>query len=171
MKTKIGTLLMAMILGVGNLMAQPGPPPDSPEGEALSKEERKAEIKKMKREFLATEMNLTETEAPKFWALYDQHETEMSALRKEHHEIRKTLKSKSIDELTDAEAKDLLDKEMAFHEKRHALKQKFNNDLQGVISVKKILKLHKAERDFKRKLLRKMRKGKRGPRHGGMPPR
>ena len=64
----------------------------------------------------------------------------MTALRKEHHEIRKTLKSKSIDELTDAGAKDILDKETAFHNKRHALKQKFNNDLQSVISVKKILK-------------------------------
>lgn len=171
MKTKIGTLLMAMVLGFGNLKAQLGPPPDSPEGKALSREERKAEIKKIKRDFIAAEMNLTEAEAPKFWTLYDQHEKEMTALRKEHHEIRKTLKSKSIDELTDAEAKDILDKETAFHEKRHTLKQKFNNDLQSVISVKKILKLHKAERAFKRKLLRKMRKGKRGGRAGAMPPK
>jgi Spy/CpxP family protein refolding chaperone len=118
-------------------------------------------MKEMKKTFIKTELELTEEEEEVFWPIYDEFENKRDALRKEHKSLRKQFKGKSLDELSEAEAEEMLTKEMEFREKRLALDKDFEQELKTSLSAKKIILLHKAERKFKKKLLDRM-KGRRG---------
>ena len=150
----IGLLLMCMSLET--MMAQPAGKPSQEQ-----REKRKAKMKEMKKSFIKTELELTEEEEEVFWPIFDEYENKRDALRKEHRSLRKQFKGKSLDELREAEAEEMLAKEMAFREKRLALDKDFEQELKTSLSAKKIILLHKAERKFKKKLLDRM-KGRRG---------
>lgn len=152
-------IMLALVLSTGAAFTQDG-------GDKASRRaQKKAKIKEMKIAFLTQEMGLTEGEAQNFWPVYNAHGEKMKAIRKEHRELRNKFKGKKIDDLSDAEANELIDGEAAFRQKKFDAENQFNSDLKSVLPVKKVLKFHKAERKFKRKLLKKMRKrgkGKRG---------
>ena len=150
----IGLLLVCMSLGT--IMAQSSEKPSQEQ-----REKRKAKMKEMKKAFIKTELDLTEEEEKVFWPIYDEYENKRDALRKEHRSLRKQFKGKSLDELSEAEAEDMLTKEMEFREKRLALDKDFEQELKSNLSAKKIILLHKAERKFKKQLLDRM-KGRRG---------
>ena len=163
--------LLLMFLGGGTLMAQGQQRPNKEQ-----REKRRAKMKEMKKAFIKTELELTADEETKFWPIYDKYEAKREALRKEHRTLRKKYRGKSPSELSDQEAEDLMSKEMEFREKRLQLDKDFQSELKGVISVQKIIMLHKAERKFKKQLMDRM-KGRRGPGGGqgrrggpGMPP-
>tara|TARA_Y100000746_G_scaffold177348_1_gene154926 strand:+ start:111 stop:647 length:537 start_codon:yes stop_codon:yes gene_type:complete len=150
----IGLLLMCMSLGT--MLAQPAGKPSQEQ-----REKRKAKMKEMKKAFIKTELELTEEEEEVFWPIYDEFENKRDELRKEHKSLRKQFKGKSLDELSEAEAEEMLSKEMEFREKRLALDKDFEQELKNSLSAKKIILLHKAERKFKKQLLDRM-KGRRG---------
>lgn len=129
------------------------------------KMEKREKVKAMKIAFITQEVDFTEAEAQAFWPIYNKHEKNIKALRKEHKTLREKFKGKKIDDLTDAEAKELVDGEMSFKEKKLAIEKQYKTDIEAVLPIKKVLKYFKAERDFKRKLLKRMR-GKRGKRKG-----
>ncbi|MBI34988.1 MAG: hypothetical protein CMP67_06450 [Flavobacteriales bacterium] len=150
----IGLLLVCMTLSAA--IAQSSGKPS-----IQQRENRKAKIREMKKAFIKAELNLTEDEEKVFWPIYDNYENKRDELRKELRSLRKEFKGKSIDELTEAEAEEMLDKEMKFREKRLALDKEFERELRANLSAKKIIMLHKAERKFKKKLLDRM-KGRKG---------
>lgn len=152
-------IMLALVISAGPLFSQ------VEGGKDNKRAQKKAKIKEMKVAFLTQEMDLTETEAQNFWPVYNSHADQLKSLRKEHRSLRDKFKGKSIDDLSDAEANELMNGEMEFHQKKFDVEKQFNADLKSVLPVKKVLKFHKAERQFKRKLLKKMRrrgKGKRG---------
>lgn len=158
MKNKVAILgLLLMFVGAGTTFAQEFKKP-SPE----KIEKRKAKMKAMKRAFIGIEIELTAEEEKAFWPIYDKYEAKRGALREEHRALRKQYKGKDPEDMTEAEAKDLLSKETAFREQRLAIDKGFDNELKAVLSAKKILLLHRAERKFKKQLLDRM-KGSRGP--------
>ncbi len=57
------------------------------------------EIKAHKTAFITEEVNLTSTQAEKFWPIYNKHEQEVMALRKTQLEGFKTLRNKNVDDL------------------------------------------------------------------------
>lgn len=158
-KSNITIILMAFLLSASPIFAQ-----DQSQKRAAKKEK----IKAMKIEFIKTELSLTESEAQAFWPVYNKHEGNVKKLRMEHREVRKKLKGKSIDEMSDAEALEVVDGEMLFRERKMDLDKNFHADLKRVLPIKKVLKFHKAQHQFKRKLLKRMH-GKRGggKHHGG----
>lgn len=123
--------------------------------------ERNEKIKAIKVAFITSELNLTESEKQSFWPVYDKHEEDEKALREKHKEFRKKNKGKSIDEMTDSEVEEIIDNGILLKEERLALDKSFNNNLKSVLPIKKVLKFHKSQRKFKRKLLKRM-KGNRG---------
>ena len=58
-----------------------------------------------------------------------------------------------------AEATEVVDNGMLLREQKLALDKSFHNDLKSVLPIKKVLKFHKAQRKFKRKLLKRMKGG------------
>ena len=58
---------------------------------------------------------------------------------------------------TEKEAEQILAKIEAAEDELYQLRKKFNSDIKSVISAKKIIKLRKAEENFRRKLLKQYR--------------
>ena len=157
MKNKIAIIgLLLMFIGSSALFAQNQNGLDQDQ-----REQRKARMREMKRNFIKSELELTEKEELLFWPIYDKYEQKRQEIRKEHRLDRQKYRGKSPNDLTDQEADDLITNEMNFRQKRLDLDKEFQNELRDVLPVKKILMLHKAERKFKKQLLDRM-KGRRG---------
>lgn len=125
--------------------------------------EKKEKIRAYKIAFLTDKLDLTESEAEKFWPLYNAFDKEMMQLRrKEGFGVLKNAKAKGgIKKLSEEEAKEVILQIRKINDKRHKLKTTFYNKAQKFLSYKKLLILEVSEHEFNRKLLRKLRRGKR----------
>ncbi len=114
-------------------------------------------IKAFKTAHITNALDLTSAEAEKFWPVYNAHERKMTALRqKERREIFQVVKG-DMDGLTEKEANDLIEKGIQFKTTELQYFKDLVEKLRGIIPSKKILKLRKAEQEFKRILLERMR--------------
>lgn len=134
----------------------------SAQGPGNKEGSRKEKIRALKVSFITQELSLTEKEGELFWPIYDKYEVKRMALRKSHKAMRDKFKGRDVEELSDLEAKELLDAEMKFRQDKLALDQSFEKELLAVLPVKKVLKYYRAERNFRRQLLKKMRGGRKG---------
>jgi hypothetical protein len=122
-------------------------------------------IKALKAAYITEKLALTPSEAEKFWPVYNSYDEKFRALRKkEHSEIFEKLRG-GLDNLTDTEANELIDKNISIEFNELELRKQLTAELRKVISPKKIIILKKAENDFKRELLDRYRngKGEKGP--------
>ncbi|QLE02079.1 hypothetical protein HX109_11120 [Galbibacter sp. BG1] len=123
------------------------------------KDSKRDHIKSLKIAFLTDQLALSPKEAEKFWPIYNAYDDEMFEQRyKEHKKIKHKLKDGGLDSMTEDEAKALLSEIELIDKNTYELNKKLNNDLEGVISAKKIILLKKLEDDFNRKLLDKLKK-------------
>lgn len=116
--------------------------------------EKREQIKAMKVAFLTTELDLTSSEAEKFWPLYNTFDDKQFELR--HRKMKdyfKKIKGSELDKLSEKEAAALLDQIEDNEEDLFNLRKKFIISLKGILPSVKIIKLKKAEEDFSRKLL------------------
>ena len=115
--------------------------------------DRHEKIKALKTAFITEQLNLTPSEAQKFWPIYNEHEEKMGALRQiERKEVFKRIKD-GLDEISDTEANQLIEKVLDVKTKELNYDKELVKNLRGVVPPKKIIILKKAEEDFKRKLL------------------
>lgn len=143
--------LIALILLTTTLQAQP-----QGKGEGDGQGDRKEQIESMKIAFLTKKLELTPDEAKNFWPVYNQYWAEMEkirdARRKQHQEMRQNKET-----LTDKEYEKLVDGEIVFRQQELDLLKKYNGQYKQVLPMKKVSALYRAEEDFKRELLEKMR--------------
>lgn len=111
-------------------------------------------IESLKIAFLSEKLELTPEESQSFWPLYNELQTKMKALRPEH------AKKREVKDMTDAEAEAFLLKNFEMEEQRIALKREYFQKLKEVIAIRKIARIQPAERQFKRRLLERV-KGRR----------
>ncbi|MGO4770359.1 sensor of ECF-type sigma factor [Flavobacterium sp. W22_SRS_FK3] len=118
-------------------------------------DEKREKIKAFKVSFLTTELELTSTEAEKFWPIYNTFDDKQFELR---HSKMKTYLSKlnddNINSISEKEAATLLSQIESTDKELFILKEKYMANLKKVLSAKKILKLKKSEDDLYRKLLK-----------------
>ncbi|UKM64716.1 hypothetical protein GSB9_01273 [Flavobacteriaceae bacterium GSB9] len=109
-------------------------------------------FKKLKIPFISERVNLTPEEAEKFWPIYNAYEEIASKLK--HEKIRGIHKEikKNRDAISEAKAKELLEKLTNYEKELHDEEMKLNKQLQKIISNKKIILLKMAEEDFKKRL-------------------
>ena len=120
--------------------------------------QHKERIKALKTEHISNALNLTTAEAQKFWPVYNAHEEKMLALRqKERREIFTIVKG-DVEGLSDAEANTLIEKGINFKTTELEYYKELVANLRGVIPPYKILKLRRAEEEFKRKLFEILKK-------------
>ncbi|MBL0738152.1 sensor of ECF-type sigma factor [Flavobacterium sp. GN10] len=125
-------------------------------------DEKREKIKAFKVSFLTTELELTSTEAEKFWPIYNAYDDKQYELKylKMKTYLRQ-LKDENLKNLTDKEATTLLSQIESTDKEIYQLREKYMNSLKKVLPAKKILLLKKSEDDFNRKLLQQYRdKGK-----------
>ncbi|MBF4465364.1 sensor of ECF-type sigma factor [Flavobacterium sp. LC2016-12] len=121
-------------------------------------DEKREKIKAYKVSFLTTELELTSTEAEKFWPIYNAFDDKQYELR---HEKMKTylrkLDDDKINSISEKEAASLLYQIESTDKELYLLREKYMSNLKKILSAKKILKLKKSEDDFNRKLLKQYR--------------
>jgi len=124
-------------------------------------EHHKEKIKSHKIAFITDKLDLTPEEAEKFWPVYNEHQTKMESTQKEF-KVKYKDKAESIQNLSEDEAKELVNARLAHEEKKLGLKKDFINQIGQILPPKKVLLLMEAEREFKVELMRKLS----GPRDG-----
>lgn len=124
------------------------------------------EIKAQKVAYITQKMGFTPEEAQKFWPIYNQYDKELDAARKEMRDFHRSVK-KSGTELTEAEATQLIDKELSTRQKELDTRRKYSGEFKKNIGAVRTVKLYQAERDFNKELLKRMRERGGDQRGGG----
>jgi len=153
MKTKITFCVLALLTLVNTTFAQPA--------------KNKEEIKSLKVGFITKELNLSSDEAQKFWPAYNEFQDKMEKLHKERRDMHKGVKTKeALDSLSNSEVEKMVDKQMMLQEKELQIKKEFHSKVKTLLPIKKVARLYRAEHEFRREILRKMKEGKGGnPNH------
>lgn len=160
-RSLLRTLLIACALGaVVTTSAQEDELPIPPE--------RLQEVKAQRSAYLTQKMGLSPEESQRFWPVYNQYDKELETLRRERREGHRALRADA--DLTDAEAAGHIDRELASQQRELDLRKRYSGEFIMLIGARKTLELHRAERDFNRELLRRMRE-RQGERPGPPPPR
>lgn len=128
---------------------------------AFAQHPKRKKIKALKTAHITNELNLTSSEAEKFWPIYNSSQKKHHELRNESRELRRRLKE-NLDAISENEAKVILQKSISLQNRMHKQRNKLTTDLIKFLPAKKIILLKKAEDDFNRKLLKQF-KGRRGP--------
>lgn len=124
-----------------------------------SQETKNEKIKSLKIAHITKTLDLTTSEAEKFWPIYNTFENKQMGLRMtKMKKMRRDLKIESLENISDAEANILLTQMDDLEDEIVQNKKKLTNDLRKVISPTKILKLRLAEDDFNKSLLKQYRK-------------
>lgn len=135
-----------------------------------NRSDRKEKIQAMKVAYITKKLDLTTEEAEKFWPVYNAYEKKREDNHKRLRDNHK--KMEVIDELTDAEVTEMVDLGLDVMEKGYLIHKEALKKYKSILPIKKVAKLHKAEKDFKKDLLRtlKNKKGKGGGHPIGPPP-
>jgi Skp family chaperone for outer membrane proteins len=125
-----------------------------------AQDDRHEKIKALKVALITEALDLSSSEAEKFWPVYNAYDEKMHSLRKnERKEIHRAYK-KDLENMSEAEANALIDKVQDYKAKELAYRNELIKGLRKVISSNKIIQLSKAEEEFKRQLLERFKKGR-----------
>ncbi|RCW91426.1 hypothetical protein [Winogradskyella arenosi] len=112
-------------------------------------------IKALKIAHITEQLDLTKTEAQKFWPVYNANESAKDNLRDASKNRRK---EKKLESLSEAEAKTLLLDIEEIEQQKMTLQSKYLNDLLQILPAKKIIKLYHAEHSFRQKMFEEYKK-------------
>lgn len=116
------------------------------------------QIKTLKVAYITDELALTPDEAAKFWPVYNAYDDKQKELRQEKmRSYLDRVAGDGIDKMSEKEANSFLGQIENTEDELYQLRKKFMANLKGILPVKKIIKLKKAEEGFNRKLLRQYR--------------
>lgn len=145
----IVSVAAAVLVGSAGLAAaqQAQPLPDAAKVRAEidgAVEALRKDVRAGKAEILGKTMALDATQAAAFWPIYKKYETELQALGDERLAILQDL-SEHFDTLNDAQAKGLIDRQLAFEEKRLALVRKYKNEMMQALPAKTVARFLQVE--------------------------
>jgi len=104
----------------------------------------KEKIQSDKKLFIATNMQLTESEANAFWPVYESYQAEIGKLR--DREIKLIEKfAASYETMSDDVAKKLLDDSLSIDSGHQKLRQSYLSKFSGVLSDKKVARYYQLE--------------------------
>ncbi|MBC8265901.1 MAG: hypothetical protein H8E84_02955 [Flavobacteriales bacterium] len=123
-------------------------------------DKKREKIEAQKVAFITTQLELTTKEAQVFWPLYNEFSDVMKSLHDEKKQNRKDIK-----QMSDAEIAEMLNNNFIIEQKELDTKKEYNLKFQKILPTKKVATLYHAEMQFKRELLKKIRKGSRKGNH------
>lgn len=135
---------------------------------ASAQRPNREQLKSLKVAFITEQLDLSVKEAQQFWPVYNTYEDGMETLRRDERKLLGGLKN-SFDQLSEKEGEAALNSLSKIAQDKLEIRTRLISQLKNVISSKKILKLLKAEEDFKRVLIDKIkeRRGNMGRRING----
>ncbi|RIA10138.1 hypothetical protein OE09_1991 [Flavobacteriaceae bacterium MAR_2010_72] len=117
--------------------------------------DRGERIKALKVAFITERLELSESEAQKFWPIYNTFEESYHKLRKQSYEKRK---KENLESLSEEEAKTLLTEMSVIENQKHKLREQFTKDLLKAIPAKKIILLKATEDAFNKRMFEEYKK-------------
>ena len=118
--------------------------------------DRKEEIESMKIAFLTKHLDLSPEEAQKFWPVYNQYNTELKTIRKNRKNDRRDAQE-DFQNMNDKDVEKLVDGEVVYRQQELDLLKKYHSQFKQVLPIKKVALLYRAEEEFKKELLQKIR--------------
>ncbi|MDX1542908.1 MAG: hypothetical protein R3214_03105 [Christiangramia sp.] len=112
-------------------------------------------IKALKVAFFTQELNLNDKVAEKFWPIYNKYEKAKYELHKREH-----IDLENVECINETEANQLLNEFLTVENEEYKIKKELFRDLREIISAKDIIKLHKLEDEFHKKLIKEYRSKK-----------
>jgi hypothetical protein len=100
--------------------------------------------------FITQRLSFTEAEAQQFWLIFNEYTEKLQQIRKQPKP------EKPFDELADADVEKMITAQFDRDAKELELKKEYFQRLKKVISVKKIAKLYRAEKDFRAELVKQL---------------
>ena len=119
--------------------------------------ETRQRIKSLKIAFITEKLELTETEAQKFWPIYNAHESNNHDLRQQSRQNRKNV---DLESMSETDAKNLIGKMLILEQRKLEIRKQFTTDLMTVIPAKKVILLKISEDEFNKRMFNEMRKRK-----------
>lgn len=109
-------------------------------------------IKELKTAFFTQELNLDEKKAQQFWPVYNEYESSIHELRKrEHRDIP------NLECINEGDAEEMLEEYIDIEKQDYILKQRLFKNLKEIMTAQEIIKLHKLEDKFHKKLIKEYR--------------
>jgi len=112
--------------------------------------------------FITDKLDLSVEEAQKFWPVYNEHEADMDKIHEKRKGVMKKI-NKEAETLSDEELTKLVDQFAEYDLEEAKIHKSYYDDVKKVLPIKKVVKLIKAEREFKQTLLKEFK----GHGHGG----
>jgi hypothetical protein len=120
--------------------------------ESKDRQQHRERIKAMKVAYITQELNMDTKLAEKFWPVYNQYDCVKTDLHKKEH-----FETENIENITEAEAENMLTEFLNIEKEKYTVKKELYANLKEIMSAKEIVKLHKLESDFNKKLIREYR--------------
>ena len=114
----------------------------------------RGKIKAQRVAYITESLNLTVKEAQSFWPVYNKYTNALEALRRKNHQNMR--KAYNNPETSDYEK--ILKEQYLSFDKEAQLKKEYQKALEKILPKQKIVKLYQAEGNFKRNLIREMKK-------------
>ena len=115
----------------------------------------------MKIAYFTENLDLTPQEAEKFWPLYNEYQKIKGELYRSKG-LRSRGFAQKMDEISEKEAEEIIDKHMEVKKNELTLDIKFHEDLKKVLPAKKVMKVYITEVQFREYMLKHIREE-----HGG----
>ncbi len=142
MKVKFAKRLLAIALTISFFgIAGTGLAQDKP---ADTMEIVKEKVRTDKKLFIATNMELTESEAKAFWPVYEQYQAELSKLRDRDVKLIEEFAS-NFGTMSDDVAQSLLDDSLSIDSDYQKLRQSYLTKFRGVLSDRKVARYYQLE--------------------------
>jgi hypothetical protein len=110
------------------------------------RDKMKDKVKAQRVAYITQELELSETEAQKFWPIYNTYQSEIE-------QLRASLDLKPRRDMTDKEAEDMMLAMLDGRSREIDIQKKYIQKMKTAVSAKKIALLFKAEREFKEKVI------------------
>ena len=122
--------------------------------------QKRERIKAIKTAYLTEELNLSSQEAEKFWPVYNKYEKVIFSykVQKPRKGLKRIEALEANGALDDSVAEKSLQTLFQYESEVTAAKKNMFQELQGILSSPRILKLYRAELQFNKKLLAEIRK-------------
>ncbi len=118
--------------------------------------QRRAQIKKMKLEYIKEKLQLTDEEEQKFISVYTEFENKQEAIHDKKREIMWNFKRNNLN-LSEDELIKLSDDFVAQDVALAKLREEYHKKFKAVLPPVKVILLYRSEHEFKRDLIHKMR--------------
>lgn len=118
------------------------------------RDQHRERIKALKTAYITQELNLSKDMAQKFWPIYNRYEEQKRELHRREHDEIDLSSPECIDE---AQANSMLQEYLRVEQEEYVIKKQLFDDLREIISAQDIIKLHKLEDEFHKKLIKEYR--------------